>query len=245
MFTFIEESVLPRIIGVMVHKQEKLTKKERAAQDAFMTKLNIKKWRIGNPVIIALIGLVGSGKSSVAWELAKHIGGTVIEGNAIRVELRKQKERYERTRAIAENAAIEVVKRGGKAILDSDFIDPKKRASIREKARKEGVHLVFICTYCDPDIVLGRIITKDYHNDEFFGGAATQWQGGRQEKGTVVKLREMWRRTPLHYNWINKGGGRWKIKRPPCAILADIDTTDPASWKEEVEKCAKKILDLP
>jgi len=44
------------------------------------------------PVIVAIIGLVGSGKSSVAQELAKHIGATVIEGDDIRIELRKQME---------------------------------------------------------------------------------------------------------------------------------------------------------
>ena len=97
----------------MVHKREKLTKKEYAAQNAFMVKLNVKKRKTEKLVIVAFIGLVGSGKSSVAQELAKHIGATVIEGDTIRIELRKQSERYERVRAIAENTALEVVKQGG------------------------------------------------------------------------------------------------------------------------------------
>ena len=92
MFGQLTEFILPRIIGVMVHKREKLTKKERAAQDAFMAKLDIKKRKTEKPVIVAVIGLVGSGKSSVAQELAKHIGATVIEGDDIRIELRKQME---------------------------------------------------------------------------------------------------------------------------------------------------------
>lgn len=196
------------------------------------------------PIIVALIGLIGSGKSSVARELAKHLGATVIESDAVRIELRKQGEQYEKARTIAENAALEVVTRGGSVILDSDFIDAKKRASLREKARTMGIRVVFICTYCDLDVTEGRIITATYRNrvTDFFGGASSKWKGNEQSKGAVVKLREMRRRLPQHYRWINKGGGQWEIKNPPCAVLADIDTTDPTSWKHEVEKCAKKLL---
>lgn len=43
MFGRLKESVLSYIIKVMVHKREVLTKKERAAQDAFMAKLGIKR----------------------------------------------------------------------------------------------------------------------------------------------------------------------------------------------------------
>lgn len=208
-----------------------------------MAKLDIQKHKTDKPVIVAIIGLVGSGKSSVAQELAKHIGATVIESDAIRIELRKLGERYEKSRAIAENAALEVVKVGGNVILDSDFVDEKKRASLREKARKAGVRLVFVRTHCDLDVMVGRILTATYHNrvDAFFGGAKSKWQGSKQLKGAVVKVREMWRRTPHHYRWVNQGGGKWVLKKFSFAIFAEIDTTNPDSWKREVEKCAKKL----
>lgn len=239
----LSEAVLPCIIGVMVHKREKLTPKEQAAQKSYLTKLNVQKRKTDKPVIVAMIGLVGSGKSSVAQELAKHIGANVIEGDDIRIELRKQNERYERARAIAENVALEVVRQGGNVILDSDFVDAKKRASIREKARKAHVRLVFLCTYADFDVMVGRALTADYRNsvDDFFGGASSQWKESEQSKGAVVKVREMWRRTPHHYRWENKGGGQWVIKNPPCAVIADIDTTDEKEWKKEVADCAKKL----
>ncbi len=70
-----------------------------------MAKLDIKKRKTEKPVVVAIIGLVGSGKSSMAQEIAKHIGATIIDGDDIRIELRKQSERYERARAIGENAA--------------------------------------------------------------------------------------------------------------------------------------------
>jgi len=242
MFGRLTEFILPYIIGNMVHKREKLTQKEQRAQDSFLAKIDIKKCKTEKPVIVAIIGLVGSGKSSVAQELAKHIGATVIEGDDIRIELRKQSERYEKSRAIAENVAIEVVKQGGNVVLDSDFVDEKKRASVREKARKAGVRLVFVRTHCDLDVMVGRVLTATYRNrvDDFFGGASSKWTGSEQSKGAAVKVREMWRRTPHHYRWVNQGGGKWVLKKFPFAIFAEIDTTD--LWKRDVEKCAKLLM---
>ena len=237
------EIVLPRIIGVMVHKRENLTQKERAAQASFMAKMNIRKRKTAQPVMVAMIGLVGSGKSSVAKELAERIGATIIEGDEIRIELRKQGERYERARAIAENASFEVVKQGGNVILDSDFVDKNKRASLREKARKAGVRLVFIRTYCDLDVMVGRMLTATYHDriDDFFGGASSKLQGSEQQKGAAVKVREMWRRTPHHYRWVNQVGGEWVLKKLPFTLFAEIDTTDPNQWKQEVARRAIRL----
>ena len=62
-------------------------------------------------MVIAIVGLVGSGKSFVADELAKLISATVIENDKIRVCLRKEGERYEGTRKIVENAVAEIIKK--------------------------------------------------------------------------------------------------------------------------------------
>lgn len=246
MLNWLIEKILPYIIGFVVHKHEKLTRKEDTAQEAFMGTLpNIVSRKTEKPIIVAMIGIVGSGKTSVAKALAERIGATVIEGDKIRVELRRQDENYERARAIAENVALEITERGGNVILDSDFIDPKKRASLREKARKAGVPVAFVCVYAEYDVMVGRIITANYRNraDDFFGGAPSKWQGDERLQGAIVKLRELWRRTPLHYKWDEKVGGQWTIKNPPCPVIADIDTTDPGIWKAEVSKLARKIID--
>ncbi|MGD0328540.1 MAG: AAA family ATPase [Minisyncoccia bacterium] len=232
-------------------KKEILTKKERIIQGTLLEEMKVEKRKTKKSVIIAMIGLVGSGKSTVAQELAKHIGAIVISSDHIRVALREQGEEYKHVRLIAENVVFEAIARGSNAVMDSDFIDAEKRAIIRGKARKVGVRLVFIRVYCDFDTMIGRTISMNflYGVDDFFGGASSSWKGleGHEHewmKGTVVKIREMWRRTSQHYRSINKGGGQWIIKKPPCAVLANIDTTDLNSWKREVEKCAGKLLSL-
>lgn len=227
----------------MVHKHGILTKKESAVQKALMNKFNVIKRKTKKPVIVALVGLVGAGKSSVAKELAVHIGAVCIEGDKIRVELRKCGARFEKTRAIAENIAVEVIKLGGNVILDSDFADEKKRASIRERARKIKTRLIFIRVFCDFDVMTGRVLTAQYRNNDndFFGGDSSKWKGSQQNRGAVVKIREMWRRTPLHYRWSNQGGGVWILRKFSHAFFAEIDTTVTALWKQKMKGCAKQL----
>ncbi len=245
MINQLTEIILPFIIRHMAHKKETLTQKEQGVQEKFLTNLHIKKRKTKKPVIVAMIGLAGSGKSSVAKELANLIGANIIEGDEIRVLLRKEGERYEGVRKIAENAALEIIKKGGSVVMDSDHVDQKKRASLREKAKRAGAKLLFIRTYSDFDIMAGRIITAAYYKDDFFGGASTKWQESEQSKGAVVKIREMWRRTPHHYRWDAKavsGGGNWVLKKLPFDIFVSIDTSNSKYWKSEIKKAAQKIL---
>lgn len=235
------------IMGIVKHKREKLTPKENRAQYSFLLEMEIKKRKTGNPVIVGMVGLVGSGKSAVAKEIAKHIGGTVVEGDKIRVELRKQGEKFEGARKIAENAVREIIQLGGNAVLDSDFSDIRKRASIREKARKFGARLVFVRTYSDHDLMMARILLGRYHNhpDDFFGSASTSLRPQNEQLiGEVIKLREMWRRTPWHYRWVSRGGGQWVLRKLPFAVFAKIDTADVDEWEKTVEKYCRKILSL-
>lgn len=230
------EFVLPSIIGIY-HRFEKLTQKELCAQESFMSKLQISKRKTNKPVVVAMVGLVGSGKSSVAKEIAKHIGATILSGDEVRVELRKQGGDYAKVRKIVEDVMLEVINQDGNVVLDSDHIDQKKRASIREKIKGTGARLVFVRTYADLDITLGRIITAK--PDEFFGKAKTHWDGS--SKGAVIKIREMHRRAPHHYKWSKEGGGKWLLKKLPFTILAEIDTGK-SDWKKTVEKTMQKLM---
>jgi len=201
-----------------------------------MPKPQIKKRKTKKSVIVAMVGLVGSGKSKVATEIAEFIGGTIVNSDIIRTDLRKQRKNFKRVQLIAENMAIEIVKSGGNAILDSDYIDAKKRASIREKAKKIGADFMFIRTYADPDIIFGRITTNKL--DKFFLGCKTSWDGNKKSIASVVKIRELWRRTPLHYHWEKIHGGRWILKKLPFSSI-EIDTSK--SYKKLLQKALKSL----
>ena len=231
------EYVLPYIIGVY-HNMEKLSKKEKEVQTEFIQSVKTHPSN-KKPIVIAMIGLVGSGKSTVASMIAKQLPATIISGDTIRILLRNKKEKYEKTRAIAENVMMYVLEQNGNVVLDSDFIDPKKRASLREKVRKVNGKLVFVRTYADIDVVSQRIRTQKHAGDSFFGGASSA--STAQDSGPDVKFREMWRRTPHHYKWINEDGGKWVLKKLPFSIFTTIDTSGSEKTVESVSKAVYKL----
>jgi len=189
-----------------------------------------------------MVGLTGSGKSSVAKELARLLRANVLESNAIRISLRKEKKPYAEVSKIMEMQAEEDLLKGRSVVIDADFIDPKKRKGLNLKAKKTGAPVFYIRTICDHDIMIGRMTTAKA--DSFFSGASTTFTGNAQSRGATVKIREMWRRTPHHYSWKNAGGGGWTLKKLPFTVLAEIDTTDEKKWKAEVAKVAKRILKM-
>jgi len=232
-------------LGIKVyHKMEKLSEKEIVAQRQYLLSLkNFSERKTKKPLIIGLIGLIGSGKSTIAEEMALMVGATVVSGDQIRVFLRKKGERYERARKIAENVAEGIIINGGNVIIDSDFIDQKKRVSLKEKAKKMGAKVIFIRTYSEIDVMIGIIFEADYKNtpDDFYGGASSAWQG--KNKGAVVKEREMICRMLSHYKAVNVGNGRYKfeLKKLPFKVFAEIDTTSENKWKQEIKNIAWRI----
>lgn len=224
---------------------EKLTEKESKAQRDYFLKIDVViKRKTKKSLIIGIVGLIGSGKSTIAKEMASLIGATVVSGDDIRVCLRKEKEKYDNARLIVENVTIEIINKGGNVVIDSDFIDRKKRVSLKEKAKKIGAKVVFIRTCADLDVMIGRIMDADYKNipKDFFGGASSVWRG--TNKGAVVKLREMCRRFPHHYRWLNESGGKWVLKKPPFKVFAAIDTSDENKCKQKVKMIAGQIRRL-
>lgn len=233
-------------LGIKIfHKMEKLTEKELKAQSDYIKTIfydyQVLTRRTKKPLVIGIVGLVGSGKTTIAKEMAPLIGATVVSGDKIRICLRNEGERYENTRLIAENIMEKIIRNGGNVIIDSDFIDQKKRVSLKEKAKKVGARVVFIRTYADLDVVIGRIMGADYKNlpEDFFVGALSAWLGTNKE--AVVKLREMYRRMSHHYRWLSEVGGKWILKKLPFKIFVSIDTSNENEWKKEVKMIAGQI----
>jgi predicted kinase len=228
----------------MSTQTKKISAVDKRLRAALMRAVKIRPRITKKPIVVALIGFPGSGKSTIARELARDLGATVIAGDEIRIFLRKHKKPYDATRELVLSAIEEVIKRGGNVIVDSDAVDPTKRELM--KARSRGVELFFVRTCCDPDVAIGRMITASYRSDpeDFFGGAATSWRGKSSVHGNIVKIREMWRRTPWHYRWTERGGGMWTLKKPQFKLAADIDTTDGKSWKRKVSALAARLRKL-
>ena len=177
------------------------------------------------PVLIAMIGLVGSGKSTVAKFVASKIGAKLLSGDKIRLQLRKEGKSYDQKGQIMESEALKALKMGRSVILDSDHISSIEE--LEKKCLERNIKLFTLYVTCDPDIAIGRIINSRV--EQFFKGASSSWIGAR--KGAVVKLREMWRRTPLHFNWSPEKGGKWTPNTATSDKFFHIDTTDESKWQ--------------
>lgn len=219
-----------------------LTKPEQHVRDAFLSHLKVAKRKTKKPVIAAMIGLVGSGKSTVARELAPLLGATVVGHDQIRIKLRKVHLPYDHVDAIAEDAMRAVIGRGGNVVLDADFASPEKQKSLRKFARDSGASVFFVRVTCDIDIMLGRIITASGKEAGlFFRDASSLWQGAARPKAAVVKIREMLRRMPHHYHWSNHNGGAWRLKKLLPKPFAEVDTSNP-KWEYALKRVAEHIL---
>jgi len=225
----------------MLNKLKKLNSKELQAQKVFMAGLRPVRKKTEKPLVVAMVGLLGSGSSVVSKKLAKLIGAVVIEGEEILSCLRKYGAGFENRRLIAQEAALEMLEQGNNIVLDSDHIDIEKRNLLNKIFQNSKARLIYVKTYADRDIIIGRILNGAYPKGSFFAeaGKTSLWQ--KQNRPAVIKMREMWRRTPHHYDWENKVGGKWIFKKLPFRIFAEIDTSD-SKWEVKVKKAARKIL---
>lgn len=173
--------------------KDTLSHREEKILNEFISSLLVQKRITKEPIVIAMIGLVGSGKGTVAHELARYMPFTIITNDNIRIRLRDVGIGYDHVRVMAEHAAEHVLKNGGNVIMDSDYVDAEKRSTLLAIAARQDASVYFIRVYANRDVVLKRLLSKEYTDESFFGGSKTDT--GAYD-GMVVALRELWRRTP-------------------------------------------------
>lgn len=215
-----------------------LTPKEKKVAESYLKKLKVPKRKTRHQVAIGMVGAIGSGRAAVAAALAREIGGVLIVADDIRVLLRKAKCGYGHIREIAWAVMKNVAERDGNVVLDTDHVDPEKRNRLKKATKDAHMHLYFVRTLADYDTVVGRLVTASYTKSDLFGGASTAWKG--KFKGNVIALREMSRRLPHHYTWMQDDGGKWMGKTMPY-VFAEIDTTDSKKWKSKIKDIARQV----
>jgi len=177
------------------------------------------------PKLFVLIGQVGAGKSSVARYIAGKIESAVIvNANDIRLRLRKVQNSYVGDRAVGEFVIHGLLNQGNTVIADSDHGDERKRKSLL--ARVKGIpnlEIYYIRVHAGYDILAQRIFEKTKYEGETIYSVAAD-NSKESVSPAIIRLREFWRRTPHHYDWVEQGGGQWKLKKPPVKLLVDLDT---------------------
>ena len=193
--------------------------------------VRISRRRTRQPVVLAMVGITGAGNSTVARELGRKLGWSVIEKNKIRVKLREEGPGFTPASADRVHYAMlhRVLDAGGNAILDSDFVEREKRRKLERFARTLGARVVYLSLTCERDVMIERMLRPNYNpRTDIFKSAA-------------VAVREHTRRYPWYYRWSPAEGGRYTLRRPPVKVLATLDTTNPERWKKRVWVLARRL----
>lgn len=238
---------LPHFIIVLMAKitgKSKLTEREKEAQQKFIENLHLPEKNNGYAgKIVAMVGLIGSGKSRIAQALAKEVPAIIVEGDAVRIRLREAGAGYDRAWKICENTAIVAAGQGVHVVVDADYIAAEKRASLNQAAKKAGIDVIYLRTICDFDVMIGRMMASSYPEHSFFGGASTIWQGTADQRGAVIKIRELIMRLASHYEMEKtKYPARYQwVPRIFSFVDFIVNTTDEKKWPKRLEKIAKQI----
>lgn len=193
--------------------------------------LRVSRRRTKQPVILGFIGVTGSGISTIARELGRMLGWSVIEKNRIRVKLREEGPGFSpaSTDEIVYAMLAKVMAERGNAILDSDAVEKPKRRRLERFGRRHGARVVYLYLTGDRDVMIERMLRANYNpRTDIFKSAA-------------VAVREHCRRYPWHYRWSPADGGRYTLRRPPVKVLATLDTTDPERWHKRLRVLVRRL----
>jgi aminoglycoside phosphotransferase family enzyme/predicted kinase len=149
--------------------------------------------------LIALCGIVGTGKSSVAAELAERLRGVVISSDRVRKKQAglEPTDRSgsgpgaslytpERTREVYAGIcerSLAVVDSGRPALLDATYASAELRADLRRFAQRHGLRAVLVETHAEPGMVLERLRRRAEQGrdpsdagPEFYAQSASHYQ---------------------------------------------------------------------
>ena len=131
------------------------------------------------PALIAMTGLSGTGKSTVAAALARALDAPIFASDVVRKELSGKAGpasaaweqglyapvRVEATYERLIELATQTLAAGRAAILDATFLEGKRRERLAAVSRSAGVPLVLVETVCDEEAALGRILMRAKRGD--------------------------------------------------------------------------------
>ncbi len=127
--------------------------------------------RAQKPFVIAMIGLVGSGKSYIAERLSHTLGASHLCTDDARVRLRRRGRPMHKAISLLRRRAEFLLRQGKSVILDSDFINPAKRRDLRRRATSFGARTYFIRVEAPERLILARLRKKRYTGRDLFRNA--------------------------------------------------------------------------
>ena len=136
----------------------------RLSQD-FLSRLELPPQKAKVPFLIAIIGLVGSGRTIVAKAIVEKIDGAVlVQANSARFLLREAATTWgDNVRRVLKIVAENLLSQGYGVVFDGASADVEDRQNISEIAEKTGAKVFYVRIIIDPEIAKARE-QKKYDN---------------------------------------------------------------------------------
>ena len=174
-FSAYRAAVRAKVASLAAHDLALPETQRRAAAESAARHLALAEASLAEPSrgdVVAVCGVVGSGKSTVAQALADAADGVVISSDRVRkrqaalpatarghVELYTE-ERTARTYSGMLARAEPVVCSGRLAILDATYARAALRAELRRWAAERGLRAFLVETVCAPSVALARLAAR-------------------------------------------------------------------------------------
>lgn len=130
-----------------------------------LSRLHLPKTKSAKPFIVAMIALIGSGRTTVAKLLAKKLPGAIlVQANSVRFLLQESKMGWgDNVKQVLKGAAANLLSKGYGVIFDGNASDEAERKNIQEIADQTGAGVYYIRINIDPAIAKQR--EADKYND--------------------------------------------------------------------------------
>lgn len=118
-----------------------------------------------SPIIIAMVGLPQTGKTTVARAMMVNLGFVHIDSNQIRMWLINEKRDYRNIDAIVLFLMASLLSQGYSVIMDSDCVSPGKRAFIKALSNRccGKVEMVHVHVKCEALVWRDRLMDSFIH----------------------------------------------------------------------------------
>lgn len=197
----------------------------------FLTRIepNLPVEKTERSFVVAMIGLIGSGRTTVAKMLAVKIRGVVlIQSNSARYLLKEAGMSWgENVRWVLKVVAKDLLARGYSVVFDVNAADEKDRKNIEEIASASGAKVLYVRINLNPEIAKSREKAK-YDNPRWVSSF-----DNFQVNSTEKMLENIDQRAELHTEL--------KPSNIPD-LVGEIDNNGSlADLEQQVQKIANKI----